>query len=869
MGNSPRGKKSSWTGTVFWGDQSTRKKPQKKARYPQNDLFEPPIQGRNLSKGKPPRRTNVPFAPPWIGFIPPKWLFLEVGLVALLAFLGCSRAYYRTAADREVCQVLQMAAPQVQADLTDYTIQPDPRSRLYDPSDADFPPMPPDDPVAHRLMECVDGKRGSSAWQKYGRVSTVDFGHWQQYLPVDAEGQVILNRDTAIQLALLHSREYQRELEDLYLAALDVIAERFRFDVHFFARTSTRFTSQGRIRGGGRSSSFLEQPTSGEAKWLLATGGQWIVGLANSFMWQFSGPDTNAAWTILDFSFVQPLLRAGGRAVALENLTLAERALLANIRQMEQFRRGFYISIIAGRNPGVGPSPGRFSLGSPATTGSGTGGLFRLLEDQVRLRNQRANVAALRESMNRLQAFFEAGLLDTSYQVDLARQRLLAAQSALLADTASYQSRLDAYKITLGLPPDLKMVTRDPLLEQFDLIAPATTQLQEQVTAVLEVLRDPEHHVPADLGEQLERIRDRCKELLNTIRQDQQQLRAALPERRKNLRRLVRSRILAGQRIEGIGTVEELEHRVVLLHHDAAHLAEQTGASLVDLDVLQQRAKEEAQPLARFRPQLAELLTQLSSQLLRLSLVQARARLDTATLVPVDLDPERALEIAREHRLDWMNARMALVDQWRQIELAANRLRSDLDLTFSGDLGTVGDNPVKFRGPNGQLRVGLAWDTPLTRLLERNEYRAALIAYQRARRDYMAFEDRIYQNLRDLLRSIELGQWNFEVRRAAVLVAITRVDVAQLNLERPPKAGTLQLGANAARDLVEALSDLLTQQNAFLSLWTGYEADRMSLDFELGTMQLDPRGVWIDPGEIGPEGPPGAAPPPPWAEPVR
>ncbi len=783
----------------------------------------------------------------------------------LFSFLGCSRAHYRQAADTEVCQVVQTAAQQnLDPPLIDYTIQPDPRSRLYDPCDPDFPPMPPDDPAAQRLMECVDGKRGSKAWAKYGRVSTVDFGRWKEYLPVDEEGQVLLNRDTAIQLALLHSRDYQRELEDLYLAALDVAAERFRFDVQFFARTSTRFTTQGRIRGGGESSSLLEQPTSGEAKWLMATGGQWIVGLANSFMWQFSGPDTNAAFTILDFSFVQPLLRAGGRAVALEKLTLAERALLANLRQMEQFRRGFYTYIIAGRNPGAGPSPGPLSLTAPTTGGSGTGGLFRLLEDQVRLRNQRANVAALRESMNRLQAFFEAGLLDTSYQVDLARQRLLAAQSSLLADTAGYQSRLDAYKITLGLPPELPMAAQDPLLEQFDLIAPATTRLQEQVTALLEVLRDPVREPPEDLSSQLSEIRRRCKELLDTIQQDQQELRKALPDRRKNLHRLVQSRILAGERIEGIGTVEELERRVMFLHHDAAHLAEQTTGTLVDLDVLEQKAKDQGQPLAQSRMELAELMTQLSSQLLRLSLVQARARLDTASLVPVDLDPERALEIAQEHRLDWMNARAALVDQWRQIELAANRLRSDLDLTFNGDLGTVGDNPLKFRSANGQLRIGLAWDTPLTRLLERNDYRAALIAYQRARRDYMAFEDRISQNLRDLLRSIELGQWNFEVRRASVLVAITRVDVAQLNLERPPKAGSLQLGANAARDLVEALSDLLTQQNAFLNIWTGYEADRMTLDFELGTMELDPRGVWIDPGEIGPEGPPAAAPPAPW-----
>jgi hypothetical protein len=73
----------------------------------------------------------------------------------------------------------------------------------------------------------------------------------------------------------------------------------------------------------------------------------------------------------------------------------------------------------------------------------------------------------------------------------------------------------------------------------------------------------------------------------------------------------------------------------------------------------------------------------------------------------------------------------------------------------------------------------------------------------------------------------------------------------------------VMLGANAARDLVDALTDLLNQQNTFLGVWVDYEAERMALDFKLGTMQLDARGIWIDPGEIGPEGPVQAAPPVP------
>ena len=72
----------------------------------------------------------------------------------------------------------------------------------------------------------------------------------------------------------------------------------------------------------------------------------------------------------------------------------------------------------------------------------------------------------------------------------------------------------------------------------------------------------------------------------------------------------------------------------------------------------------------------------LSGQMIELSLTQARARLETVTLQPLTLSPEKALEIARENRGDWKNARAALVDVWRQVEVAANDLESDLSVTL-------------------------------------------------------------------------------------------------------------------------------------------------------------------------------------------
>ncbi|MDZ7618788.1 MAG: TolC family protein, partial [Patescibacteria group bacterium] len=239
-----------------------------------------------------------------------------------------------------------------------------------------------------------------------------------------------------------------------------------------------------------------------------------------------------------------------------------------------------------------------------------------------------------------------------------------------------------------------------------------------------------------------------------------------------------------------------------------------------------------------------------------------------------------AVETARGSRLDWMNARAALVDRWRQVEVAANALRSDLDVTFSGDVGTTGNNPLKFKSTTGRLRVGLQFDAPLTRLAERNAYREVLIDYDRARREYYAYEDAVTQSLRETLRTIQLNQLDFELAREAVQVAIAQVEITQLRLQRPPKPGEEQtFGATTARDLVQALSGLLSAQDSFLNLWVNYEAQRMNLDLDLGTMRLDDRGVWLDPGEIvpgamqtGPEppvGPPGMVNPDLDAEPGR
>jgi hypothetical protein len=99
--------------------------------------------------------------------------------------------------------------------------------------------------------------------------------------------------------------------------------------------------------------------------------------------------------------------------------------------------------------------------------------------------------------------------------------------------------------------------------------------------------------------------------------------------------------------------------------------------------------------------------------------------------------------------------------------------------------------------------------------------------------------------------------------RRSIKVSVQQVELARFRLEAPPQgvgggggtggtstAGRSQLGATTARDLTDALNGLLSAQNSFLNVWVTFEVLRRDLDFSLGTIQLDDRGFWIDPGTI-------------------
>ncbi len=1020
------------------------------------------IAGPSKVRGK----TNVAFRSAKVR----RHLLWACQLVLLLtAFAGCQRAFYRERADAEAYSLIGEKTLHRRAQLPRFEIGIDPRSRMFDPFDPDYEPMPPDDPDSHAYMHCVDKKKGYPHWHADGDTEFAQNPNWYQWLPLNEEGVLVLDAETAVELASLHSRDYQRQLETLYLSALDVSFERFRFDTQFYGGLSSRYHADGPLRHADGSQSEFAVGTFPETRdgirmeKLSATGSELLVGFANSLVWQFSGPDTYTASSLLDFTLVQPLLRRAGRDRIMERLTLSERTLLANVRQMDRFRRGFYVEIMTGVDAGSGPSRrgGVFGAGLEGFTGVGggfggvtggsaggvsggtgggqAGGFIGLLQTQQQIRNTEDNL--LGQQQNYLQLLVELQEMLTTVpentetvvrqrlQVAQAKQAVLDADSRLINARTGYQNTLDRYKITLGLPPEICVRIEDSLLSDVQLTDPRFREIRGMVgplqgrvgDTILAILQASEgqsprwtpelasqlqllrehldgvevirqqlfsgddaqiHHVRADgvaMGRHLERLLqdaienreasdDEQNAQLDELRTDLALLRRVLArfaeqddwlQRLQNFN-LLRDSIqdidrlraeLAGATVVNIDWMRtdsnpstqgayQRYRRAVQTLNDAAD-ADQPGfinqilaqldrdsrpleQSVQDIlaenpwlgeldrwrvrpdDVEQAAATSEQiqisrlrrlfaqfvdamidtssrfdslpgklqgyrdaidaliaegpglspdELIARFRlqisPAIPQELVEFGNDVLELSLVQARDRAETVSLVPIDLHPEAALEIASDNRRDWMNARASLVDAWRLIEFNADDLESSLDVVFSGDMGTRDDGPFQFDSATGRLRVGLEFDAPLTRLTERNTYRQSLIEYQQARRGYYAYRDQVASGLRQTIRELELNERNFEIRRNAVRVADMQIEVNE-DIRLLQEANGIPSGPTAARDAITALDALLRAQDDFLSVWVTYEVLRRTLDFNMGTMELDSEGMWIDPGPMGP-----------------
>jgi hypothetical protein len=142
------------------------------------------------------------------------------------------------------------------------------------------------------------------------------------------------------------------------------------------------------------------------------------------------------------------------------------------------------------------------------------------------------------------------------------------------------------------------------------------------------------------------------------------------------------------------------------------------------------------------------------------------------------------------------------------------------------------------------------YELPLVRKVERNNYRASLISYQRQRRALMSFEDNILNDVRAEIRSLRVLAENYKIQQRQVELAYSQVENSLDVLEQPLAPGQSPTAGNAAaltQQLLNAQRSLPTAQTQLFNVWIQFLTTRLQLyrDLEL-MLPLSDRGVWID-----------------------
>jgi hypothetical protein len=749
---------------------------------------------------------------------PKRARWLAAGVILLLA--GCSRRYYREFADRDTYRIEQQRMTDWRWNLPPRSVEADLNSRIGDIHDPDRVPIPPDDPGARPFQVTAGRPLEFVGWKKRGTTPVEDL-RWLDALPRDAEGQVDLNAAMAMKIGLMNSRDYQTQVEEVYLQALALTGTRFQFFLQGFANQDTVFEHSG---AGKTEQNQLQLVTSDGFSWLFYSGAQLLVNFANTFIFEYNGKSFQTVNSGLSINLIQPLLSGAFARNVTQPLSLVERQTLYTIRTFAQFRRGFYVTVVSG--------------------------YLNLLNQVQSIRNQESQVQALKRNLDEYEALVRAAFIDP-LQRDQIAQTYQQARFSLLQLEATFQTSLDAYRVqTLGLPADFPLKVDDGPLKLFELNDPRLDDLRKENEALylslLQYDRPPDRSVMADTARKLIAEYIRLREVSNGVAE----------ELGRWLARIEKEKGKVGT---GPGPLEEDEResfRRQLELSKELEAAYKDARQSIDKDLAAAEkflaALDALEPEEAFRKLLLDMVARdFRARYSELFVVQTQVRVYLIELAAVPMTLDQAITTAIENRLDLMNALAGVTDAWRDVEFGANQLLPILNVFYAGNLNTspLHRGIFDFDAANSQHEVGLQFSAPINRRLQRNAYRSDQILYQRARRAYMLTHDQIVQQIRLDMRTLNLNRRQFEIGRISLLIAARQVDQAEYNA-RTSTGSSSGAGQSAALNLLPALSGLLQAKNSLIQNWVAYEIQRMSLYRDFDLMNIDAFGNWTNDREL-------------------
>lgn len=200
------------------------------------------------------------------------------------------------------------------------------------------------------------------------------------------------------------------------------------------------------------------------------------------------------------------------------------------------------------------------------------------------------------------------------------------------------------------------------------------------------------------------------------------------------------------------------------------------------------------------------------------------------------ISAKEAIMAADKMRLDLENVRDRLVDSERKINVAADGLQADLNVNLSGNIASSPGNGLRLPDPKQRSwAASLGLDLPINRKRERNNYRSALISFNRAQRQYDQFVDQMKLDLQDGWRNLQQRKREFEISEIRVELSRNRREEELLKRE---------LGFGLALDLVDAQNDLINSQNERTSALVSHTIARLGFWRDMGILFIKQNGQW-------------------------
>ncbi|MBP7050686.1 MAG: TolC family protein [Phycisphaerae bacterium] len=195
-----------------------------------------------------------------------------------------------------------------------------------------------------------------------------------------------------------------------------------------------------------------------------------------------------------------------------------------------------------------------------------------------------------------------------------------------------------------------------------------------------------------------------------------------------------------------------------------------------------------------------------------------------------DFSLDEAIEAALIHRLDLTNNADMVIDAQRAVYVAADGLRTGLNVFAGADARTDGDRKVS---------VGATLDLPLDRVAEQDVYAKALVMLNQREREYGLTADTIRMEVREAHRKLLEAAERYRVLSEGVRLAEDRVtNTFEL----------LRYGRVSSRRVLTALEHWRDARNESADALTDYAIATLNFYRDTEVLQVRPDGMW----EVGP-----------------